>query len=402
MGILNLDKLQQKKAECSAAIMEAMKTQNDAALDKALGDFASFLGDTLAAEADQRNGGAIDTVVLAARGIRQLTQKETNFYQKFISAAKATDVKMAISNINEAIPVTVIDAVLEDVRKSHPLLDRINLRNGTMFTRYLYNKSGKPTVVWGEINSAITNELNADIGYIDVQLKKLSAFMYVPQDMLDLGPAWVDRFVRELLAEYISIGLESAIVDGDGDKKYIGMTRDVSESAAVVGGKYPRKTAVKLDKLNAVNFGRILKIIATDINGDARPVVDPIMVVNPFDYFEKIMPSTTVRNSDGTFRNDVLPYPAQIYQSAAMPANMCVIGLPERYLALIGTSKEGKIEYSDEYKFLEDERTYKIKLTGNGCPLDNNAFVLCDITDLEPEILEVVVKNTKTETDAGE
>lgn len=402
MGILNLDKLQQKKAECSAAIMEAMKTQNDAALDKALGDFASFLGDTLAAEADQRNGGAIDTVVLAARGIRQLTQKETNFYQKFISAAKATDVKMAISNINEAIPVTVIDAVLEDVRKSHPLLDRINLRNGTMFTRYLYNKSGKPTVVWGEINSAITNELNADIGYIDVQLKKLSAFMYVPQDMLDLGPAWVDRFVRELLAEYISIGLESAIVDGDGDKKYIGMTRDVSESAAVVGGKYPRKTAVKLDKLNAVNFGRILKIIATDINGDARPVVDPIMVVNPFDYFEKIMPSTTVRNSDGTFRNDVLPYPAQIYQSAAMPANMCVIGLPERYLALIGTSKEGKIEYSDEYKFLEDERTYKIKLTGNGCPLDNNAFVLCDITDLEPEILEVVVKNTKTETGAGE
>lgn len=402
MGILNLDKLQQKKAECSAAIMEAMKTQNDAALDKALGDFASFLGDTLAAEADQRNGGAIDTVVLAARGIRQLTQKETNFYQKFISAAKATDVKMAISNINEAIPVTVIDAVLEDVRKSHPLLDRINLRNGTMFTRYLYNKSGKPTVVWGEINSAITNELNADIGYIDVQLKKLSAFMYVPQDMLDLGPAWVDRFVRELLAEYISIGLESAIVDGDGDKKYIGMTRDVSESAAVVGGKYPRKTAVKLDKLNAVNFGRILKIIATDINGGARPVVNPIMVVNPFDYFEKIMPSTTVRNSDGTFRNDVLPYPAQIYQSAAMPANMCVIGLPERYLALIGTSKEGKIEYSDEYKFLEDERTYKIKLTGNGCPLDNNAFVLCDITDLEPEILEVVVKNTKTETDAGE
>ena len=407
MGILNLDKLQQKKAECAAAIMEAMKTQNDAALDKALGDFACFLGDTLAAEADQRNGGAIDTVVLAARGIRQLTQKETNFYQKFISAAKATDVKMAISNINEAIPVTVIDAVLEDVRKSHPLLDRINLRNGTMFTRYLYNKSGKPTVVWGEINSAITNELNADIGYIDVQLKKLSAFMYVPQDMLDLGPAWVDRFVRELLAEYISIGLESAIVDGDGDKKYIGMTRDVSESAAAVGGKYPRKTAVKLDRLNAVNFGRILKIIATDINGDARPVVNPIMVVNPFDYFEKIMPSTTVRNSDGTFRNDVLPYPAQIYQSAAMPANMCVIGLPERYLALIGTSKEGKIEYSDEYKFLEDERTYKIKLTGNGCPLDNNAFVLCDITDLEPEILEVIVKNTetentKTETDAGE
>lgn len=397
MSILNLDKVQQKKAECSAAIMAAMKAQDDTALDKALGDFADFLGETLAAESEMKNSGAIDKVVLATRGIRQLTQKETNFYQKFIDAAKASDVKMAIANINEAIPTTIIDAVLEDVRKAHPLLDRINFRNGSMFTKYLYNKSGKPTIVWGDINSAITNELNADIGYIDVQLKKLSAFMYVPQDMLDLGPAWVDRFVRELLAEYISLGLEASIVDGDGDQQYIGMTRDVSEDAAVVSGKYPRKVAVKLDKLNAVNFGRILKIVATDINGDARPVVNPIMVVNPFDYFEKIMPSTTVRNPDGTFRNDVLPYPMQIIQSAAMPANMCVIGIPERYLALIGTGKGGKITYSDEYKFLEDERTYKIKLTGNGRPLDDNAFVLCDITDLKPEILEVIIKNTEEE-----
>lgn len=397
MSILNLDKVQQKKAECSAAIMAAMKAQDDAALDKALGDFADFLGEALAAESEMKNSGAIDKVVLATRGIRQLTQKETNFYQKFIDAAKASDVKMAIGNINEAIPTTVIDAVLEDVRKAHPLLDRINLRNGSMFTKYLYNKSGKPTIVWGDINSAITNELNADIGYIDVQLKKLSAFMYVPQDMLDLGPAWVDRFVRELLAEYISLGLESSVVDGDGDNQYIGMTRDVSDDAAVVSGKYPRKVAIKLDKLNAVNLGKILKIVATDINGDARPVVNPIMVVNPFDYFEKIMPSTTVRNPDGTFRNDVLPYPMQIIQSAAMPANLCVIGIPERYLALIGTGKGGKIAYSDEYKFLEDERTYKIKLTGNGRPLDDNAFVLCDITDLEPEILEVIVKNTADE-----
>lgn len=209
MSILNLDKVQQKKAECANAIMAAMKAQDDAALDKALGDFAGFLGDTLAAEAEQKNSGAIDTVVLATRGIRQLTQKETNFYKSFIDAAKASDVKQAISNLKEGIPVTVIDAVLEDVRKAHPLLDRINLRNGTLFTKYLYNKSGKPTIVWGDINAAITNELNADIGTLDVQLKKLSAFMYVPQDMLDLGPAWVDRFVRELLAEYISLGLIS-------------------------------------------------------------------------------------------------------------------------------------------------------------------------------------------------
>ena len=397
MSVLNLDKVVQKKVECSAAIMAAMKAQDDDALDKALGGFADFLAETLAAESEQKNNGAIDKVVLATRGIRQLTQKETEFFQHFIDAAKASDVKQAISNLKDAIPTTFIDAVIDDIRKAHPLLDRVNLRNGTMFTRYLYNKSGKPTIVWGDITAAISNELNADIGYMEVPLKKLSAFMYVPQDMLDLGPAWVDRFVRELLAEYISLGLEEAIVDGDGDNKFIGMTRDVSDDVSVVGNKYPRKTAVKLDKLTAINIGKVLKTVATDINGNARAVINPILVVNPFDYFLKVMPATTVRGADGSYRNDVLPYPMEIIQSAAMPSNLCVIGLPERYLALIGTGKNGKIEYSDEYKFLEDNRTYKIKLTGNGKPLDDNAFVLCDITDLKPEILEVLIKNGKDE-----
>lgn len=397
MSVLNLDKVVQKKVECSAAIMAAMKAQDDDALDKALGGFADFLAETLAAESEQKNNGAIDKVVLATRGIRQLTQKETEFFQHFIDAAKASDVKQAISNLKDAIPTTFIDAVIDDIRKAHPLLDRVNLRNGTMFTRYLYNKSGKPTIVWGDITAAISNELNADIGYMEVPLKKLSAFMYVPQDMLDLGPAWVDRFVRELLVEYISLGLEEAIVDGDGDNKFIGMTRDVSDDVSVVGNKYPRKTAVKLDKLTAINIGKVLKTVATDINGNARAVINPILVVNPFDYFLKVMPATTVRGADGSYRNDVLPYPMEIIQSAAMPSNLCVIGLPERYLALIGTGKEGKIEYSDEYKFLEDNRTYKIKLTGNGKPLDDNAFVLCDITDLKPEILEVLIKNGEDE-----
>ena len=104
------------------------------------------------------------------------------------------------------------------------------------------------------------------------------------------------------------------------------------------------------------------------------------------------MPATTVRGTDGTYRKDVLPYPMTVYQSAAMPENSMIIGLPERYLALIGTGKNGNISYSDEYKFLEDDRTYKVKLHGNGRPLDDNAFVLVDITDLEPAVIEVVMK----------
>lgn len=401
MAILNLDKLKQKKAECSAAIVSAMKEQDENKLDAALEGYSQFISEAVQSELTAAGNGAIDTVVLATRGIRQLTQSETDFYTKFIEAAKASDLKQAIKNVNEAIPVTVIDAVIEDIRKAHPLLDRINFRNTSLFTKYIYNKSSNTkAAIWGKVTSSIVNELEGGIDFFEVELKKLTAFMYIPKDMLDLGPAWIDRFVRELLSEYIALSLETAVVDGDGNDKYIGMTRDVSDTASVVGGVYPRKTAVKLDKLTPAAVGEILAAIAENIDGTARPVVNPIFVVNPFDYFRKVMPATTIRGTDGTYRNDVLPYPMQIIQSAALEKGSAVIGLPERYFAGIGMGKDGKIEYSDEYKFLEDNRTYAAKFTGNGRPLDNNAFVLCDISGLSPAALEVVVVD-KSEASAA-
>src|SRR5665648_897774 len=35
------------------------------------------------------------------------------------------------------------------------------------------------------------------------------------------------------------------------------------------------------------------------------------MIVNPFDYLTKVFPATTVRSADGTYKNDVFPFPTQ-------------------------------------------------------------------------------------------
>jgi len=75
-----------------------------------------------------------------------------------------------------------------------------------------------------------------------------------------------------------------------------------------------------------------------------------------------------------------------------------VLGIGDKYLAVLGTGRDGRIEYSDEYKFLEDERMYLIKLYGYGRPIDNNCFLVLDITNLKrytptvktiPEVPEV-------------
>ena len=63
-----------------------------------------------------------------------------------------------------------------------------------------------------------------------------------------------------------------------------------------------------------------------------------------------------------------------------------------KYFLGAGMSKNGKIEYSDQYHFLEDERIYLIKLYAYGFALDNNAFVVLDIDKLQSVRFEVVNK----------
>ena len=80
----------------------------------------------------------------------------------------------------------------------------------------------------------------------------------------------------------------------------------------------------------------------------------------------------------------MLPIPVDIVQSTAVPSKHAIFGIARRYLMGIGLSRNGRIETADQYRWLEDERVYKIKGFGNGRPKDNNAFLYLDITNLVP------------------
>ena len=184
-------------------------------------------------------------------------------------------------------------------------------------------------------------------------------------------------------------GLEYGIITGDGNKKPIGMDRQVGDGVSVTGGVYPQKEAVKVTDLDPVTIGRLLATMAKDEDGKQRVVTDVIMIVSPVDYFSKVMPATTVMAPDGTYRNDVLPYPMTVIQSAAMAEGEAIIGIAYKYFAAAGMGKDGRIEYSDHYQFLEDNRVYLIKLYANGFPMDNNAFVRLNISELQPKTYKV-------------
>lgn len=376
----NLDKIKQEKDKLRNALADAIRANDEEALGAAMDSWMQFVSETVM---DEATGlfDATDRSILAARGIRQLTAEETKFYNDFITSARG-DAQTVITNITSALPQTVIDSVMDDMRAAYPLLDMIDFTNTGAAIKWVLNAQGAQAATWDELNTPITKDLAGAIQVIDLTQCKLSAYMFTTQDMLALGPQWVDRYVRAILADALAAGLETGIVDGNGLKQPIGMTRNFTGSLNPSTG-YARKTATAVTKLDPTTYGTLLATLATDgVTSKPRAISRVVLIVNPADYFTKVMPATTVLTPIGTYVGNVLPFPTDIVQSVGVPSGKAIIGIAKKYFMGVGTGRGGKLEYSDEYKFVEDLRTYKIKFYGTGRPYDINAFMYLDISGL--------------------
>jgi HK97 family phage major capsid protein len=387
----NLDLLKQKKIEIMNKINQAIKDGNEEVFAQAFTEFTETIQEAVMEEA-KGIVQAADTNVLVGRGVRQLTSEENKYYQKVIEAMKSSNPQQALTDLDVVMPKTVIDAVIDDLVEEHPLLDAINFQNTSGLIEYLVNTNGRELASWGTLTATIVKELTSGFKKINMTLHKLSAFLPVAKSMLDLGPVWMDRYARAILGEALLNGLEAGIISGTGKDMPIGMNRQVGEGVTVTDGVYPEKATIAVVSLDPVTFGNLLAIIAKDAKGKTRVINNVLLIVNPVDYFKKIMPATTIRSADGTYVNNVLPYPTTVIQSTQVSEGKAIIGLGKKYFMGIGTAKSGKIEYDDSYKFLEDERVYLVKLYGHGEPLDNNAFQYLDISGLQPAVQEVTVK----------
>lgn len=388
------------RQELTKRFSTAMQSENQDDIITAFVEFAEgvqqdVLNDVKAYQETQ------DKDILQKRGIHQLTQKETKFYQTWIDAAKSSNPKQTITDLDIALPFTVIDNVMEDLKSNHPLLNLIDFQNMTAVKKMLFNKQGKQLAVWGAISSAITKELSGAIEEVDITLNKLSAFMPISKDMLQVGPQWLDAYIRAILSEAIAYGLEEGIINGTGKNQPIGMIRDIHEGVEVSSTTgYPEKTKKVIKDFKDVTLGALFAELAKNpidatkarnINAN-----DIVFICNPFDYFKKVMPairSIKKQNYVLGITND--PFEIQnIIQSEQMKEGSAILGLASKYKMGLGSgsSKGGTIEYSDEYKFLEDQRYYLVKLLGNGRATSDNDFIYLDISNLAPVVDEVIVK----------
>jgi hypothetical protein len=369
MGIENLD----RKAKMKENLLKALNSGDEKELAEALTKFANSIQENIIAEAKKAvNEDLTDQQAMAARGLKPLTKEEMTYYNEVIQG-------QGFDGVEKLVPATVIDRVFEDLVRDHELLQNIEFVNTTGITEWILKKGDIPTAWWGRLPSEIKEILDEGFEKINTELFKLSAFLPVAKAMLDLGPVWLDKYVRTVLTEAMAIGLEDAIIRGTGKEQPIGMMKDLA--GAVVDGVYPDKNATALTDLSPKSLGQ--QVMAPLTKNGKRKVNQVLFVVNPLDYWQKIFPETTILTQNGTYVYGVLPIPAKVIQSVSVPQGRLIAGLGKDYFLGVGSSR--KIEYSDEVRIIEDERVYVTKQYANGRPKDNDSFLVFDITNLGVE-----------------
>lgn len=384
--------------KAAAQLAAAFKTQDDAEMEKAWEAFGDEVCEKIRADFADYESAKNDSV-LAQRGYRVLTSNEKAWYANVANALKSVDPKQAFIDIltsddkNDIMPETIIEDVLKYLQETRPLLAKVKFQNAGFSTKWIINDNSVQRGGWGKIDASITDEIEGSLKVLAIEQSKYSAFCIIPLDILDMGPQFLDAFIRATLAEALGLGLEEAIVNGSGVNMPCGMMRNPNGSFNQSTG-YPAKTPVKVTSFAPAEYGALVAKVAKTEKGKQRTFGSVGMLCNMSDYLTKIMPATTMLTANGGYASNLFPFPTEVIQCNAVPEGKAVLGILDDYTLAVGGKRNGNIEFDDSVKFLDDARTFKLVQHAAGRAYDNTSFIVLDISDLDPAY--ITVKNTAT------
>ncbi|MNI29892.1 Phage capsid family protein [compost metagenome] len=331
---------------------------------------------------NQVQSSNIDNAVLASRGVNVLTSEEKKFFNTVVASGGFND--------EDILPVTTVNRVFEELQNDYPLLAAIGVQDLGAVTRYIDSDPTK-AYAWGNLFDGIAGQISTAFTDKEVGQLKLTAFAVIPNDMLELGPEWVERYVRELLKESYSTGLEYGFVNGRGStqKEPIGLMKDVAVNGAVT-----TKTSSGTLTFAPSQFGEIVAgelhgvVSALSVNqkGDKVKVAGKVvMVVNPTDAIA-VQFRNTIQTANGQWVT-ALPYNIQVVESDQIPSKKALFFVKDRYTARLAGGV--KVKKFDQTLAIEDATLYTLKQFANGEPKDNKAALLYDLDiDFTPPVTE--------------
>ncbi|MBT0793206.1 phage major capsid protein [Bacillus cereus] len=362
--VIKFNNFEEKKLAFAKATQEGTPEEQTAALNSMIGALAT---DVRADILNQVNESMVDRSIMQSRGANVLTSDEMKFFNAVVEEGgfKST----------ETLPKTTQERIFDDLVEDHPFLQHIGLENLGAVTEFVY---GDPegAAVWGPLFDGIKGQLNATFRKDSISQLKLTAFIPLANDMLKLGPVWVERYVRTMITEAMKVGLERGFVAGTGKNEPIGLLKDPSGS--VVGGVYPDKKPVgtltfEPGRKTINELKGVVKLLAKKLNADGSDADRPkniagkvVMVTNPFDTFD-IQANATIQNAAGVYVTS-LPFNPILTESVFVPQGKVLFFVKGQYVAAMGGTEP--IKKYEETLALEDATVYIAKQYAAGKPKD--------------------------------
>lgn len=339
----------------------------------ALQNYMESLQDSVAtAVRAQVNDEMLDRSILQQRGQNVLTSQETKFFNAVVEQGGFTD--------DSILPVTTQERVFEDLTTEHPLLAAIGLQDLGAVTRFITSDPTK-AYAWGPLFGEIKGQVNAAFGEETITQLKLTAFAVIPNDMLELGPVWVESYVRTLLVESYSVGLEFGFVNGGGASvnQPVGLLKNVAANGAVSDKTSSGTLTFAPSQYGEVVAGElynVIKALSTNEKEESRKVMNKIvMVVNPVDAIG-VQARNTIQTNNGQWIM-ALPYNIETVESEELPVGKALFFVKGQYIAAIAGGY--KLKKFDQTLAIEDATLYTIKQFANGKPKDNKAALVYDL-----------------------
>ncbi|PEF16535.1 phage major capsid protein [Bacillus cereus] len=362
--VIKFNNFEEKKLAFAKATQEGTAEEQSVALNSMIEALATDVRTDIL---NQVNESMVDRSIMQSRGANVLTSEEMKFFNAVVEEGgfKST----------ETLPKTTQERIFDDLVEDHPFLKHIGLENLGAVTEFIY---GDPegAAVWGPLFDGIKGQLNATFRKDSISQLKLTVFIPLANDMLKLGPVWVERYVRTMITEAMKVGLERGFVAGTGKNEPIGLLKDPSGS--VVNGVYPDKKPVgtltfEPGRKTINELKGVVKLLAKKLNADGSDADRPkniagkvVMVTNPFDTFD-IQANATIQNAAGVYVTS-LPFNPILTESVFVPQGKVLFFVKGQYVAAMGGTEP--IKKYEETLALEDATVYIAKQYATGKPKD--------------------------------
>lgn len=375
---INLNQLTNFK-EKQKAYAKAINEQKDVKVqEQAFEDMMNAFSTDATEYIDKAVNGKLET--LNANKADNITDEERTFFNNLANG------NLSHKESEEVVfPETTIDKIFDDMVKEHQFLSLIGLQNTGLRLKFL-KSDAKGAAAWGKVTEDIKGQLTATFSDESATQSKLTAFVAVPNDVLEYGAPWIKTFVSTQIQEAFAAALESAFLTGDGNNKPVGLNRQVQKGVSVAGGVYPEKksagTLTFADNKTAIKeLAGVVKALSVKENGQpfaARGKI--VLAVQPGASID-LEAANTMQNVNGQYVY-ALPYGITTVESEYVPENKMIAFIPERYDAY--TAGNVVIKQFDQTLALEDGTLWTAKRFVYGKAQDDNAAKVYDLNFTAP------------------